>query len=187
MYLLRGIPISRGIAIANILIRYDVTKMIRFYRVEESEKETEIQRYLQTIEEVLKEIQFIKDNKANPISADNEKILDYYILLLKDEFFQKTIVQRIQSDNYPPDAALVFELDIIKKQFEKLQGEYFQSRFLDFKALADRIIRKMYGEGVYAREMLIVRRLLEEELLDGAVDHVWGLRVWIGASASAGS
>jgi phosphotransferase system enzyme I (PtsI) len=189
MYLLRGIPISRGIAISNILIRYDITKMIRYYQVGEEEKEEEKKKYLKAIEDVKKEIEKLKNkNNNNNLSEQHEKIVDYYNLLINEDFFVKNVINRVNSDSYPADAALVYELEIIKKQFDKLEGEYFQSRFLDFKALADRIIRKMYGDIDLAsiNEPLIIvsEELSPAEVLHFPKESVLGIATESGSTTS---
>ncbi len=72
MYLLRGIPISKGIAIGNILIRYDVTKMIRFYTIEESHKEDEIARYMQAVNDVRAEIESLNIENGSQMNRDHD-------------------------------------------------------------------------------------------------------------------
>lgn len=188
MYLLRGIPISRGIAVCNILIRYDITKMIRFYRIEEDDKENEIIKYQTAIDAVISEIDKLKKSTLHPVNSEQEKILNYYTLLLNEDFFQKTILERIKSDNYPADAALVYELEVIKKQFDKLQGEYFQSRFLDFKAIADRIIRKIYGDidlaSISQPVIIVSEEISPAEMLHIKKDFVQGIATESGSTTS---
>lgn len=188
MYLLRGIPISRGIAVGSILIRYDVTKMIRYYRIEENQKENEINKYLKAINDVKNEIEILKNNSHNPLSAEHEKIVNYLNMLLNEDFFVKNVINRINSDFYPADVALVYELDIIKKQFDKLEGDYFQSRFLDFKAIADRIIRKIYGDidlsSVNEPVVIVSEEVSPAEVLHIPKDFVLGIATESGSTTS---
>jgi phosphotransferase system enzyme I (PtsI) len=189
MYLLRGIPISKGIAISNILIRYDVTKLIRFYRMNDvEEKENEINKYLNAKEDVKKEIDFLKSNASNPLNMEHEKIVDYYRVLMNEDFFTKSVVERIKSDSYPADAALVYELEILKKQFDKLEGEYFQSRFLDFKTIADRIIRKIYGDidlfSINEPVIIVAEEVSPAEVLHIPKENVRGIATESGSTTS---
>lgn len=188
MYLLRGIPISKGIAIGNILIRYDVTKMIRFYTIEESHKEDEIARYMQAVNDVRAEIERLKNDNGSQMNRDHEKIVNFYNLLLDEDFFVKHVVNRIKSDNYPADAALVSELEVIKKQFDKLEGDYFQSRYLDFKAIADRIIRRMYGDidlaSISEPVIIVSEELSPAEVLHIPKEHVLGIATESGSTTS---
>lgn len=188
MYLLRGIPISRGIAICDILIRYDVTKMIRNYSITDEQIEPEIQKYHKAIGDVKKEIDRLKQNTVNPLNAQNEKILDYYNLLLNEEFFTITIPASIKSNFLPADVVLVNELENIKKQFDKLEGEYFQSRFLDFKGLADRIIRKIYGDidlaSISEPVIIVSEEISPAEVLHIKKDFVLGIATESGSTTS---
>jgi phosphotransferase system enzyme I (PtsI) len=147
MYSLRGIPISRGIAIGKVLIRHDVTKMIRHNaRIEAEQVEDEIKRYQKALGSVKNEILNLKENPKNHLNKQNSQLIEYYFMLLNEEFFVRLIPARIRADFYPADAAMVYELGIIKQEFDKIENEYFRSRFLDLKAIADRVIRKMYGD-----------------------------------------
>jgi len=188
MYLLRGIPISKGIAIGNILLRHDITKLIKFYRIEEDEIEDEISKYNQAINDVLKEINLIKSNKNNILSSENEKIVSYYEQLINEEFFKRNIEARIKRELYPADVALIYELEDLRKEFEKLEGEYFQSRFLDFKAIADRIIRKMYGDielsSISEPVIIVAEEVSPTEVLHIPKDYVHGIATESGSTTS---
>ncbi len=189
MYLLRGIPISKGIAICNILIRHDITKLIRFYRIDDNdEKVREIDKYILAREDVKSEIDYIKSNTYNPLNAEHEKIIDYYKVLMNEDFFTKNIVERIKSDSYPADAALVYELELLKKQFDKLEGEYFQSRFLDFKVIADRIIRKIYGDidlfSINEPVIIVAEEVSPAEVLHIPKEYVRGIATESGSTTS---
>lgn len=188
MYLLRGIPVSKGIAAASVLIRYDIMKMIRFYHIDESEVETETRKYREAIDKVKTEIDLLKNKTANPASSQNQKIVDYYSILLNDDFFQKGITDRIKSDFFPAEAAIVYELDMVKKEFDKLEGEYFQSRFLDFKAIGDRIIRKIYGDidlfSINEPVIIVSEDLSPAEMLHIPREFVLGIATESGSTTS---
>jgi phosphotransferase system enzyme I (PtsI) len=189
MYLLRGIPISKGIAVCDILIRHDVTKLIRYSRMDtDAEKEMEIEKYLKATKEVRSDIGLIKTNLSNPLASENIKIIDYYEVLMNEDFFLKNIIERIKSDSYPADAALVYELDLLKKQFDKLEGEYFQSRFLDFKVIADRIIRKIYGDidlfSINEPVIIVAEEISPAEVLHIPKEYVRGIATESGSTTS---
>jgi phosphotransferase system enzyme I (PtsI) len=188
MYLLRGIPISRGIAVCNVLIRYDVTKMIRFYHIEEDQVEDERIKYFNAIDSVKDDIRRLKSNTANPLTAQNEKIVDFYSILLNEDFFVRNVPGRIKADLLPAEAALVSELDIVKKEFDKIEDQYFQSRFLDFKAISDRIIRKIYGDidlfSINEPVIIVSEDISPTEVLHIPKDFVMGIATESGSTTS---
>ena len=189
MYSLRGIPISKGIAIASALIRHDVTKSIRTNaRIEDSQKEFEIERYFLAVEKVKDEIENLKKSSKHQLNKQNSQIIDYYSLLLNEDFFTKTVSNRILSDFYPADAALVMELDIIRRDFDKLENDYFQSRFLDFKSLADRILRRMYGDvdltSLKEPIILVAEEVSAAEVLHLSREFVLGIATESGGTTS---
>ncbi len=186
MYALRGIPISKGIAIGNVLIRQDVTKLIRTNtRLEENQIDNEVKRYDDAVDKVRKEIKGMKENTRTPLSRQNFQLLEFYSLLIEEDLFNKTVPDRIRDHYYTADNALVTELDKIKAEFEKLENEYFQSRFYDFKAVADRILRKLYGDiDLNALPEPII--LASEELSVADVLHISKEKV-LGIATESGS
>jgi phosphotransferase system enzyme I (PtsI) len=188
MYLLRGIPISRGIAIGKILIRYDVTKKVNIYQIEEDQKEHEIKKYKDAIDSLKEEINFLIMSSSPPLSKENRQLLEYYMRLLEEEFFIKTIIERIENDNFSADAALVYELENIREEFEKLGQEYFKSRFLDLKAIVDKLIRKMNGDielGELDEPVIIVgEEISPAEILHIKKEFVIGIATESGSTTS---
>lgn len=188
MYLLRGIPISRGIAIGKTLIRYDIMKKVNLTQIKEDNKKAEIARYLNAIEQVKNEITNLVSNKSGNLNQDTLQILQYYKVLLEEDFFIKNVIERIENDLYSADSALVYELESIRKQFEKIEAEYFKSRFLDFKSIADRIIRKMNGDlelGEIAEPIIIVaEEVSPAEMLHIKKEFVIGIATESGSTTS---
>ncbi len=188
MYLLRGIPISRGIAIGKTLIRYDIMKKVTLSQITEKDKEQEINRYIRAIEQVKNEINNIIKNKSTSLNQDTLQILEYYKVLIEEDFFIKNVIERIENDLYAADSALVYELELIRKQFEKIEEEYFKSRFLDFKAIADRIIRKMNGDlelgEVNEPVIIVAEEVSPAEMLHIKKELVMGIATESGSTTS---
>ena len=108
MYALRGIPISKGIAIGNILIRQDVTKLVRTnIRLEDDKVDDEVKRYVEAVEKVRKEINGMKEHTRTPLSRQNFQLLEFYSLLIEENFFNETVPDRIREQFYKADNALV--------------------------------------------------------------------------------
>ncbi len=174
MYSLRGIPISKGIAIGKVLIRHDMTKLIGYNsQIDPNRVDDEIAKYQRAIEKVRDEMEILKATATSSthLKQQNIQIINYYGMLLNEDFFKENVPKRIQSDLLPADNALVQELEIIRREFEKIENEYFQSRFLDFKAVADRILRKMHGDiDLGALKEPII--LIAEEISTAEVLHI---------------
>lgn len=189
MYSLRGIPISKGIAIGKALVRHDVTKTISAnVRIEESHIPNEIKRYKTAIEKVRIELDELKKKSQTRLNRQNAQIIDYYVILLNEDFFVNTIPEKISNSLYPADTALVSELDTIKREFDKLENEYFQSRFLDIKAIADRILRKMYGDidlsSLSEPIILAAEEISTAEILHISKEYVLGIATESGGTTS---
>ncbi len=115
-------------------------------RIDEEKVPEELERYKVAVQKVKEEINSLKESPRTPLSRQNAQLIDFYSVLINEDLFHNTVPNSIKTNFFPADAALVNELDKIKEEFDKLDNEYFQSRFLDFKAIADRILRKLFGD-----------------------------------------
>ncbi len=144
-YFLRGIPISRGIAIGRVVLRHDLMKNIRYTRIEAERVMEEIESYQKALETIRQETLAMREKAQQRLSDKNTSILDFHYNLIQEDFFQKDVIKRIESDYYNALSALHYELSLLKKRFEELQSDYFQARFLDIKELANRIAHVLQG------------------------------------------
>ncbi|MFN3660676.1 MAG: phosphoenolpyruvate-utilizing N-terminal domain-containing protein, partial [Brevinematales bacterium] len=149
-YFLRGIPISRGIAIGRVILRHDLMKNIRYTRIEAERVMEEVEAYQRALEAIRQETLLMRQQAQQRLSDKNTSVLDFHYNLIQEDFFQKDVVKRIQSDYYNALSALHYELSQLKKRFEELENDYFQARFLDIKELANRIAHNLQG-GVLER------------------------------------
>lgn len=191
MYSLRGIPISKGIAVGKVLVRHDITKLVRRKtQIDPSKVEDEIAKYNRSIEKVRQEMQEIEKtaSSATHLQKQNIQIINFYGMLLDEDFFKSAVPNRIQSDLVAADSALVQELEIVQQEFGKIENEYFQSRFLDFKAVADRILRKMHGDidlsSVKEPVILVAEEISSTEVLHMSRDLVLGIASESGGTTS---
>ncbi len=189
MYSLRGIPISKGIANGKVLIRHDVTKMIRSNnRIEEDQIESELSRYRDALQKVKEEIHSLKESPRTPLSRQNAQLIDFYSVLINEDLFINVVPASIKSNFFPADTALGNELDKIKEEFAKLDNEYFQSRFLDFKAIADRILRKLFGDidltAIDTPIILAAEEISVAEVLHIPKEYVLGIATESGGTTS---
>ena len=189
MYSLRGIPISKGIAIGNVLIRHDVMKSVHYNaRIDESQVDSEVKRYRDAIGKVREEIESLKKRNPEQMNQQNAQIISFYSLLLDEDLFNKQVPDTIKNQLYPADVAMVYELENIKREFDKLENEYFQSRYLDFKAIADRILRKLFGDidlsAIQEPIILVAEEVSAAEVLHIPKDYVLGIATESGGTTS---
>jgi len=189
LYSLRGIPISKGIAIGNVLIRHDVMKSVHYNaRIDESQVDSEVKRYRDAIGKVREEIESLKKRNPEQMNQQNAQIISFYSLLLDEDLFNKQVPDTIKNQLYPADVAMVYELENIKREFDKLENEYFQSRYLDFKAIADRILRKLFGDidlsAIQEPIILVAEEVSAAEVLHIPKDYVLGIATESGGTTS---
>ncbi|URA10834.1 phosphoenolpyruvate--protein phosphotransferase [Thermospira aquatica] len=188
-YFLRGIPISRGIAIGRVVLRHDLMKNIRYTRIEAEKVMDEIEAYQKALETIRQETLVMREQAQQRLSDKNTSILDFHYNLIQEDFFQKDVIKRIESDYYNALSALHYELSLLKKRFEELESDYFQARFLDIKELANRIAHVLQG-GVVERPtrenpaIIVAEEISSAEVLHLEKGAVQGLATESGSTTS---
>lgn len=188
-YFLRGIPISRGIAIGRVILRHDLMKNIRYTRIEAERVMEEVEAYQRALEAIRQETLLMRQQAQQRLSDKNTSVLDFHYNLIQEDFFQKDVVKRIQTDYYNALSALHYELSQLKKRFEELQSDYFQARFLDIKELANRIAHNLQG-GVLERPskdnpaIIVAEEISSAEVLHLEQGAVLGIATETGSTTS---
>jgi len=188
-YLLRGIPISRGIAIGRLILRHDLLKNIQHTRIDATRVAEEVDAYRRALEAIRQETLRMREQAKTRLSDQNASVLDFHYNLIQEDFFQRDIVKRIESDYLNALSALNYELGLLKKQFEALENEYFQARFLDIKELANRIAHNLQG-GTLERPtqenpaIIVAEELSSAEILHLEKGAVLGIATESGSTTS---
>jgi phosphotransferase system enzyme I (PtsI) len=188
-YFLRGIPISRGIAIGRLILRHDLLKNIQHTRIDATRVAEEVDAYRRALEAIRQETLRMREQAKTRLSDQNASVLDFHYNLIQEDFFQRDIVKRIESDYLNALSALNYELGLLKKQFEALENEYFQARFLDIKELANRIAHNLQG-GTLERPtqenpaIIVAEELSSAEILHLEKGAVLGIATESGSTTS---
>ncbi|HDI78600.1 MAG TPA: phosphoenolpyruvate--protein phosphotransferase [Desulfobacteraceae bacterium] len=142
---LKGISASQGIVIgkAHVIDRSSI-HFYYHYLIKEEQVKREIRRFKEAIDKTREQIERLKENLQENLKSYSY-ILDSHLLILKDKMFIDATVGLIEKDKINAEWALSRAVKNIEKVFDEIKDQYIKERYLDVKAVADRIMRNLSG------------------------------------------
>ncbi len=139
--LLKGLPVSEGIAIGKVLIMESPWDEVVPYDIEDDKVKKELNRYSKAIDEVILQLAECRDLVYNEIGEDESKIFEAHLSILKDPFFKKEIPELIKKKKKNAEYILKHGLKRLQSSFNKMENDYFRTRVDDVHDVAIRILR----------------------------------------------
>ncbi len=139
--LLKGIPVSEGVAIGKAWILESPWDEVAAISLKKEKTEREVRRYERAIKEVAKQLVRCRNRVKREIGPEEAKIFHAHLSILNDPFFQNEIPKLIREKQN--NAEYVLKLGINKwiKSFSKVENDYFRDRIDDIRDVAVRILR----------------------------------------------
>lgn len=176
MFTLRGTPISKGIVEGRIFIKKINKKQLRRSYYHSRGIEIETAEYFKSLEKLKKELDDLKWAKREISDQTGRQILDLCAALIRDDFFAKRIPAYLAENNCPAQTAILKKLSLLKLEFNKLENEYFRSRFDDFNALGNRLIDILNGDSTFMEfnhpAIFIAEEISPAEIMRFSADHL---------------
>ncbi len=143
--ILRGVPVSSGIAIDSAYVINDSDLIISKELIAEENVAQEIKRFheaialsIEQLDQIQKRIDPKKESLLDNIIASHQSMIQDVQLLEKTKQF-------IQEHNMNVEWACQCAIEDIKQDFESLESIYFQERMSDVEAVGKRIINNIVG------------------------------------------
>jgi phosphotransferase system enzyme I (PtsI) len=139
--LLRGVPVSEGIAIGKASVIQSPWDEIPLLDLSPEKIDLEIERYRQALKEVKKQLLDCRDRVKKEIGDNEAEIFDTHLAMLDDPFFTDEVIGSIK--DYEKNAEFVLKKDLERFQhfFDKMTNEYFKNRIDDIQDVATRVLR----------------------------------------------
>ncbi len=141
--LLKGIPVSEGIAIGRAWILESLWDEVSGYSLEEGFVKKENKRYKRAIKAVEQQLVECRDRVKKEIGSEEAKIFESHLSILNDLFFQKEIPQSIQNEKKNAEWLLKEGVERWDQSFQKMESDFFRHRIDDIKDVAVRILRNL--------------------------------------------
>ena len=187
---LKGIPASQGIVIgkAHVIDRSSI-HFFYHYLIKEEQVKREIERFKEAIDKTREQIERLKENLPENLKSYSY-ILDSHLLILKDKMFIDAAVETIEKDKINAEWALSRAVKNIEKVFDEIKDEYIKERYLDVKAVADRIIRNLSGyteddlSNITQRVIIVAHDLSPVDTSEMDIGKVMGFITDVGGKTS---
>ena len=139
--LLKGIPVSEGIAIGRAWILESPWDEVVAYSLKRNQVKKEVKRYLSVLKEVEQQLKECRNRVRREIGEEEANIFESHLSILNDLFFQKEIPESIQNQEKNVEWLLKEGVDRWSQSFHKMESDYFRHRIDDIKDVAVRILR----------------------------------------------
>ena len=137
----RGMGVSQGIAIAHAYVRGDVFIEPDKYSIDSSQKNEEIQRLKNALDETKKQIQNLKEQVRLASGANKEDaIFDAHLLVLEDHEVLDKVKNIILNDGLNVEYAFYDIMGRYIRELKKINDRYLRERVVDIEDVMKRVL-----------------------------------------------
>lgn len=139
--ILKGLPVSKGIAIGRSYVIEHGKNIIKEKYIKKNQIRDELVKLDDAIKSTISNLKKIKD-KINPSVKNNIGLLfDTHIMLVNDTGFIGNIKNRIKNNLNSPDWAIYSEYLSIKESFDDIDDTYIKQRIDDVSHVVNMILK----------------------------------------------
>ena len=137
----QGVGVSQGIAIAHAYVRGDVFIEPDKYSIDSSQKNEEIQRLKNALDETKKQIQNLKEQVRLASGANKEEaIFDAHLLVLEDHEVLDKVKNIILNDGLNVEYAFYDIMGRYIRELKKINDRYLRERVVDIEDVMKRVL-----------------------------------------------
>ncbi len=144
-FTLHGIPVSRGIAIGRAHLLRPAARDVKHYLVPEERVEAEVQRLIDAISAVNRELQTVRRDLPPDAPSELAAFIDVHALILSDPIIAEEPLKIIRSRHYNAEWALLTQIDELSAQFDEIEDEYLRERKNDIGQVGERVLKMLTG------------------------------------------
>ncbi len=144
-FTLHGIPVSRGIAIGRAHLLRPAARDVKHYLVPEERVEAEVQRLIDAISAVNRELQTVRRDLPPDAPGELAAFIDVHALILSDPIIAEEPLKIIRSRHYNAEWALLTQIDELSAQFDEIEDEYLRERKNDIGQVGERVLKMLTG------------------------------------------
>ncbi len=140
---LRGIGVSPGIAIGEVLLTERVIFTERKEKILPHQVEHELKRLNKAIERTKSQLTRIKDQIRKKMGEEHSFILEAHLLMLEDKSMRSGLDRIIREEHCRAEWALSCIHEKYKRLFESISDEYFRQRKSDISDVLTKFYRNL--------------------------------------------
>lgn len=138
--LIRGFPVSDGIAIGTAFFLNPIEADIPAFPITMKEVDTEIERYRNALFSSREDLHQLRKNLAQEASKDAATIIETHIQMLDDPLMTEHMEDKIRQTLQNSEFVFQSVITDYEKRFSRTTNPYFQERLIDVMDLAHRVL-----------------------------------------------
>ena len=144
--IIRGLPVSKGIAIGKCRVLEHGQNIVEKQKIEKKDINKELNRLEKALKTTLVDLKKIKRNISPSIKKNIGLFLDTHILLIKDDEFILNVKNKISSKLYSSEWSLYDEYLSIKSSFDDMEDDYIKQRIEDVSHVVKMILKNLHNK-----------------------------------------
>jgi phosphotransferase system enzyme I (PtsI) len=146
--LMKGIPVSPGVAMGKVCIHKDIFSHVPTYTIEDNKIGFEIQKLKKAIEEVEEAIRRDYENIRSQLAYGgygDAEIFSTHLSILQDSHFLSEVFEKIATQRVNAAEAVLLQIRRFEEVFCKIEDFYLKERVLDIRDIGKRLIESLTG------------------------------------------
>jgi len=140
-----GLPASPGVSHGPAFRFLHSNVEVLQYQVDESDHESEIERFHEALKLTQSQISQIREDVAKNLSEKEASIFDAHLLVLEDKALVDDVVNEIKKSGDNVEQCVDRVTRKYMDFFNKLEDEYLRERSADLKDISKRLLRNLVG------------------------------------------
>jgi phosphoenolpyruvate-protein phosphotransferase (PTS system enzyme I) len=176
----KGLGVSEGIVIGQVLRMVDGTAQVSRWRVTDSNLEKEQQRFRQAAATASERLRTIRDQAEGRMGKEHAYLFDAHVLLLEDEKLLGDIAEYITSERVNAEWAIKVVGDRLTALYSEIKDDYLRERGSDIEDVMHRLLTELSGARATDLQLvedavIVSRDLLPSALAELDLTHVQAL------------
>ncbi len=147
MEIKRGIPVSAGVGIGEVLVLGSEEYRIPQKFISLGKEEDEVKRFERALEVCAAGLRSIEEEAAGRGAPETvTRIVQVHLMLLSDPTLKSEVCEMIRKKGLSPEHAVSRYFRRFTKLFKGMRDEYFAQRFADIQDIERRLLRQLLGE-----------------------------------------
>lgn len=141
----RGIPVSDGIAIAQVVVLRPVEITPDPAEIAPDGAEAELSRFSEALAAAKEQIEALAESAAERLGEQQAEIFRAHLSVLEDPVLEETIQNKITQERHNAPYAIAEGIKEIAALFQQLRDPYLQERAADIRDVGRRILENATG------------------------------------------
>ena len=190
MLVLKGIAASPGVAIGPAVLLPGENFALSQQYIQENEIATETQKIHQAMQKTLAELDECEQKVLGTLGAEYANLMSTHKLILQDPVLHKTILQKIEKEQLSAQAAILFTLQELAAEFQKIEDPFFKERRNDLFDVGKRLAGNLtagkdnFLASIKKPSLLVAHNLYPSDTINLQENQILGFCTDVGGKTS---